>query len=609
MLSSDALPYATHCKHPNLQQPQALLIVTWMLSMSRLSMKQLLLLGFGLLAACVAAVSLLALHDLGKTSDRFAGYVSGIAERESLAADLSIEANRRAIGVRDMVIAQSPIQQRAGKEMALSAHAGLGKSLEKLKAAVLQSDASDRERAILARIVGAEAKYGPVAAGIVATADAGNREEAAQAISRDCQPLLAALLAAAREYVEVIRAQAGEDVRSARADYEGQRWWLGTASVIAVAVAIALGLFITRRMLRALGTEPPALADLAQRVAQGDLRAVDGASSAPAGSVLASMGQMQQQLVALIGQVREAAHSIANASAEIANGNSNLSSRTEEQASALEETASSMEQLSATVRLNADNAQQGSQLAQGASAVAVKGGEVVDQVVGKMRAIQDGSARIGDIIGTIDGIAFQTNILALNAAVEAARAGEQGRGFAVVASEVRSLATRSAAAARQIKQLIEDSAARVEEGTALVDQAGATMGEVVGAIRRVTDIMCEISAASAEQSTGVSQVGQAVAQMDQATQQNAALVEESAAAADSLKEQARRMVESIGVFKIEASKQRSGAVGAQPAKRISEMKFAGVKLSTTAPVRGSPLQRGRSSSFLPPSNDDGWAVI
>nr|WP_297384445.1 methyl-accepting chemotaxis protein [uncultured Roseateles sp.] len=576
--------------------------------MSRLSIKQLLLLGFGLLAACVAAVSLLALHDLGATNDRFAGYVSGIAERESLAVDLSIEASRRAIGVRDMVIAQSPHQQRAGKEMALAAHAELGRSLEKLKAAVQRSAAGDREREILARMVDAEAKYGPVAAGIVATADVGKREEAAQAISRDCQPLLAALLAAAREYVEVIRAQADEDVRLARADYEGQRWWLGTASVIAVAVAIALGLFITRRMLRALGTEPPTLADLAQRVAQGDLRAVDGASSAPAGSVLASMGQMQQQLVALIGQVREAAHSIANASAEIAHGNSNLSSRTEEQASALEQTASSMEQLSATVRLNADNAQQGNQLAQGASAVAAKGGEVVDQVIGKMRAIQDGSTRIGDIIGTIDGIAFQTNILALNAAVEAARAGEQGRGFAVVASEVRSLATRSAAAAKEIKQLIEDSAVRVEEGTTLVDQAGATMGEVVGAIRRVTDIMCEISAASAEQSTGVSQVGQAVAQMDQATQQNAALVEESAAAADSLKQQARRMVESVGVFKIEASEPCSSVVAPPPAKQSGQMKrLASARLSTVS-ARTTPFQRERVS-FGAPSNDDGWAVI
>ena len=530
--------------------------------MSRLSVKQLLLLAFGLLAASVSGVSLLALHHLGAANGRLTDYVNGIAEREELAVDLRVAANRRAIGVRDMVTAQSSSELQAGKEMALGAHADVGKALEKLKTAVERSTASDRERAILARLVDVEAKYGPIAAGIVATADAGKRDEAVQAISRDCRPLLAALLSTAREYVDVARTQADESAHAAAADYARQRWWLGTASVVAVAVAIALGLFITRRMLRALGTEPSVLGELAQRVAQGDLGAVTGAATAPQGSVLASMGQMQQQLVALISQVREAARSIASASQEIAHGNNSLSSRTEEQASALEETASSMEQLSATVRLNADNALQASQLAQGASTVAAKGGEVVSQVIGKMRGIQDSSKQIGDIIGTIDGIAFQTNILALNAAVEAARAGEQGRGFAVVASEVRNLATRSAEAAKEIKQLISDSAHRVDEGTTLVDRAGATMEEVVSAIRRVTDIMGDISAASAEQSAGVSQVGHAVAQMDQATQQNAALVEQSAAAADSLKEQAQRMVASVEVFKIDASEGAHGGLRA-----------------------------------------------
>jgi methyl-accepting chemotaxis protein len=246
--------------------------------------------------------------------------------------------------------------------------------------------------------------------------------------------------------------------------------------------------------------------------------------------------------------VRQGAEGVASASSEIAQGNNDLSARTEQQASALQQTASSMEELSAQVQHNAESAQQANQLAASASGVAVQGGEVMDRVVQTMKAINGASQRISDIIGTIDGIAFQTNILALNAAVEAARAGEQGRGFAVVASEVRSLAGRSADAAREIKRLISDSVERVELGTTLVDEAGATMSQVVSSIRRVTDIVGEISSASREQAAGVSQVGLAVTQMDTATQQNAALVEQMAAAAGSLKSQASDLVGTVSLF-------------------------------------------------------------
>jgi methyl-accepting chemotaxis protein len=241
---------------------------------------------------------------------------------------------------------------------------------------------------------------------------------------------------------------------------------------------------------------------------------------------------------------------VATASAQIAQGNQDLSGRTEQQASALQQTAATMDELGSTVRNNADNAAQANQLALGASSVAVKGGAVVGQVVETMKGINDSSRKIADIIGVIDGIAFQTNILALNAAVEAARAGEQGRGFAVVASEVRSLAQRSADAARQIKTLITASVERVDQGTALVGQAGKTMDEIVGAIQRVSDIVGEISSASAEQSSGVAQVGQAITQMDQTTQQNAALVEESASAAMSLQQQAQQLVQAVAVFRL-----------------------------------------------------------
>ncbi len=270
-------------------------------------------------------------------------------------------------------------------------------------------------------------------------------------------------------------------------------------------------------------------------------------------SLLARLREMQESLSRVVAGVRENSEAVATASAQIAQGNNDLSQRTEEQASALEETAASMEQLSATVKQNADNASEANALAQGASVIAIKGGEVVGQVVDTMKAINAGSKKIADIIGVIDGIAFQTNILALNAAVEAARAGEQGRGFAVVASEVRSLAGRSANAAKEIKSLIGASVQRVEQGTALVDQAGATMTEVVNSIKRVTDIMVEISAASTEQSAGVCHVGEAVGQMDQVTQQNAALVEESAAAAESLRVQALRLVQTVEVFKLAQS--------------------------------------------------------
>ncbi len=288
-------------------------------------------------------------------------------------------------------------------------------------------------------------------------------------------------------------------------------------------------------------------------MALGDLAAhIQTRGTDEVAALLRAMASMQSSLSTVVSAVRRDSESVAIASAEIAQGNNDLSARTESQASALEETAASMEQLSATVKQNADSARQANQLAVNASGVAVQGGEVVGQVVETMKEINTSSRKIADIIGVIDGIAFQTNILALNAAVEAARAGEQGRGFAVVASEVRSLAGRSAEAAKEIKQLINASVDRVEHGTALVDRAGVTMTDVVNSIRRVADIMGEISAASTEQSLGVAQVGEAVTQMDQVTQQNAALVEEMAAAASSLKAQAQDLVHHVASFKLGA---------------------------------------------------------
>ena len=321
-------------------------------------------------------------------------------------------------------------------------------------------------------------------------------------------------------------------------------------TLVLAAVLLVVGLVVARSLLRQLGGEPGYATDITRRIAAGDLSVAIALKPHDQTSLLHAIKSMRDAFTGIVGRVRQGSESVATASSEIAHGNMDLSQRTEEQASALEQTAASMEQLSATVRQNADNAKQANQLAQGASSVAIQGGEVVGQVVETMKGINDSSKKISDIIGVIDGIAFQTNILALNAAVEAARAGEQGRGFAVVASEVRSLAGRSADAAKEIKRLIHDSVERVERGTALVDSAGSTMTEVVSSIRRVTDIMGEITAASIEQSQGVAQVGDAVTQMDKATQQNAALVEESAAAAESLKLQAAQLVDVVAVFKL-----------------------------------------------------------
>lgn len=372
---------------------------------------------------------------------------------------------------------------------------------------------------------------------------------AAAALKAQETPAWRQLRGALLQQLQEAREAAQATHEATRSAAQRMQWWSAGLALLAVAVAAGLLWVMVRTLRQELGGDPADARAALRRVAEGDL-SDDQWLSKPLG-LMAELQRMRQSLRELVQQVQAASAEMLHASSEIAQGNADLSMRTESQASALEETAASMEQLNVTVRQNADSAQTANHLAHSASDVAQQGGAVVERVVDTMKGISASSHRIADIINVIDSIAFQTNILALNAAVEAARAGEQGRGFAVVASEVRALAKRSADAAKEIKDLITTSLERVESGSTLADQAGGTMQDMVGAIRRVTDIMEEISAASREQSAGVAQVGEAITQMDQATQQNAALVEESAAAAQGLRHQAESLLQAVSRFQLE----------------------------------------------------------
>jgi len=411
--------------------------------------------------------------------------------------------------------------------------------------ALAEADLPDSARAALTAVAPLFDAYVRAATAVVA--NAGRDVAAARAGNPALQKSFVELEGQMAKLSDLIGANGEAVDAQARAQVSSARDWVAGALALSLAGLFAAAFWLAARMTRPL----QAAVAVADRMAAGDLAfRIEPAGNDETVQLLTAMARMREAIARTVEQVQGHAAELARASGDMARGNVELSSRTEQQAAALEQTAATMDELSSTVSHNVDNARQACQLAQGASGVATQGGEVVGRVVSTMKGIHDGAHEIAAIVGTIDGIAFQTNILALNAAVEAARAGEQGRGFAVVASEVRALAQRSAQAAREIKGLIGRSVAQMEQGHALVDQAGQTMDDIVGAVRRVNDIMAEISSASAQQSSGVNQVNQAVAQIDQLTQQNAARVEQGVAAAEGLSQQAGQLVATAAAFKL-----------------------------------------------------------
>jgi len=381
--------------------------------------------------------------------------------------------------------------------------------------------------------------------------DKGNLVEAAYLIDTSMKPALEAYVLSVNNVLDYQKEQIDKSATSIESSFRYGSMLLMAISVAAILISITAATFISRRLVRQLGGEPKYAADIARHIADGDLSIEIKTRANDHTSLLYAIKTMRDSLAEIVGKVRSGTDVIASASTEIANGNMDLSSRTEHQASSLQEASSTMQELTGTIKQNGENTQMANRLVQSASDVAVKGGAVVTQVVDTMGSIHESSRKIVDIISVIDGIAFQTNILALNAAVEAARAGEQGKGFAVVASEVRNLAQRSAVAAKEIKELIDDSVNKVDAGSKLVDEAGSTMNQVVESVRLVTDIMGAITTAIQEQVEDIEQVSVAVASMDSVTQQNAALVEQAAAATLSLQDQARQLVEAVDVFKLD----------------------------------------------------------
>jgi methyl-accepting chemotaxis protein len=532
-------------------------------------------LGFALILAMTVVISGVGAWRMNKIADRTKAMMAVPLAKERLITDwysLNFASIRRTAA-----IAKSS-DDSLGAYFKEDSAASVKKAAELLKQIEPLVDASGPERELFAKILEQRKTYSASRDGTVKAKADGNAEEAARILEKEFTPAAQKYQDLLQELVTMQRNSMNATAGAIDSNADSSTQLI----VILCACAVALGGVISWLLTRGIVQPIRDAVAVAETVASGDLtRTIEAHTKDETGALLRALRHMNDSLVGIVSQVRGGTDTIATGSREISAGNLDLSARTEQQAGALEETAASMEELTTTVRQNADNARQANQLAITASEVATQGGAVVSEVVTTMGAINASANRIADIIGVIDGIAFQTNILALNAAVEAARAGEQGRGFAVVASEVRNLAQRSAAAAKEIKELITASTANVDAGTKLVDQAGATMVQVVDSIRRVTDIMGEITSATQEQTSGIEQVNSAITQMDQVTQQNAALVEEAAAAAGSMQDQAAKLAEVVSVFKLD----RAHDLGALAAP----VKTAPVRMALPRAAKPAPV--------------------
>ncbi|HYD95854.1 MAG TPA: methyl-accepting chemotaxis protein [Noviherbaspirillum sp.] len=504
--------------------------------------------GFGTVLVLMTVLTGVAISRMGFIRASLDGIVQDDAAKLRLVNAMRDLVRYQSVTVRDVVMQEDFAFKK--KELLLARQS---KETYRAAAAELDKLLTDTQGgAALAKIARLDARALAAMDKAVDLSLSGDKEAAAAMIRDEVRPAQIELIGALEALLQQVEAESRRAADDAGQTYRNAVAAMMLVGGLALLVGVAAAVLITRNLLRQLGGEPDYAGRIAGRIAAGDLAVDIPARQGDHGSLMFAMKEMRDSLARIVGEVRSGTDAINNAAEEIASGNLDLSSRTEQQAGALEESASSMEELTSIVRQNADNARQADALANSAAEVARKGGNVVSEVVRTMGAINDSARRIADIIGVIDGIAFQTNILALNAAVEAARAGEQGRGFAVVASEVRALAQRSAAAAREIKSLIDDSVDKVGAGARLVDTAGSTMNDIVDSVGRVTQIIGEIAAAGVEQASRIAQVNGAVSQMDQVTQQNAALVEQSAAAAASMREQAARLSQMVGVFRLDA---------------------------------------------------------